>query len=242
MQRICQTCETTFEPTFHMQKNCAPCKQKKTVYKQNEREAQAEQKGKFRNVEDYVMPPEQTERLATYAAETLARVKSELPDKKLTMDDAMVIEGIAETMLGLENSWTKKVTLGKDPAVQLLVGGHFVDAIGSAAVERVHQNPALLQSATFAVMYRSFLPMVISWARKNKDFASVELIQDVFAELTGAYVLKTPRPGGNAPYPAETSADKPGVELPPPGRIRFPRWNKNDIPRDAQKYLDEGKI
>jgi hypothetical protein len=233
MQRICQTCENTFEPTFHSQKNCADCKLKKTTYKQNEREERG--LAKKPDASDYVSPHADT--LAKHAAETLANIRQELPDKKLTMDDAMVIEGIAETMLGLGNSWTKKVTLGKDPTVQLLVGGHFVDAIGSAAVERVHQAPHLLLSTTFAAMYQKFLPMVIDWASKNKQYSSDDLIRDVREGVAGTYILKTKTAVATPPYPAEVSADEPGVQLPPPQRITRQRPCPY-IDDAAQRFLD----
>jgi hypothetical protein len=104
--------------------------------------------------------------------------------------------------MGLDNGWTKKVVLGKDPSVQLLVGGHFVDAIGSAAVERVHQAPHLLLSTTFAEMYRKFLPMVVDWASKNRQYASDDLILDVHAGVWGTYIcfLRFGTGGGDLNY------------------------------------------
>ena len=198
MERVCKACEATFEPTFGRQINCGDCKQKKTTYKQNERMAQAEQQGKFQDVEDYVMPPEQNQRLGTNAAETLAKVRQELPDKKLTMDDTQTVEGIANCLLGLENGWSKKLQFGRGD-VQLLVAGHFLDAIGSGAVERVHRAPHLLLSTTFAEMYRKFLPMVVEWSKKNPQYCSGDLILDVHAGVSGTYILKPKQPPAATP-------------------------------------------
>jgi len=237
MERICKTCEATFEPTFGRQINCGECKQKKTAYKQAERAKQAEQAGKFQDVDDYVMPDTQRTHLDQIASETVQKVRAELPTVKLTTSDLYVIESCSECLVGLEHNYTKRVMFNRSD-VQMLVAGHLVDAVASTAVERVHQNPALLGSTTFAAMYRTFLPMVISWAKKNKDFASVELIRDVFAELSGSYVLKTPRPvGATPPYPAEVSADEPGVQLPPPQRITRQRPCPY-IDDAAQRFLD----
>jgi hypothetical protein len=158
MECICKTCSAPFDPTFARQLNCAERKQKKTVYKQNEREERG--LGKIPDASDYVMPEEDAKRLATCAADSLRKVQSELPDKKLTLDDSQVVEGIAETLLGLENGWTKKVTLGKNPTVQMLIGGHFVDAVAATSVERVHRNPTLLLSETFRQMYQMFRRVV----------------------------------------------------------------------------------
>jgi hypothetical protein len=119
MERICKTCTAPFDPKFANQLNCADCKLKKTVYKQKEREAV-----KIPDASDYVSPHADT--LAKHAAETLAKGRRELPEKKLTMDDSQTVEGIAECLLGLENAWTKKVTLGRNPSVLLLVGNHFL--------------------------------------------------------------------------------------------------------------------
>ena len=57
MERICKTCKAPFDPTFARQLNCGECKQKKTVYKQNEREERG--LGKIPDAFDYVMPERQ---------------------------------------------------------------------------------------------------------------------------------------------------------------------------------------
>jgi hypothetical protein len=230
MERICKTCEAQFDPTFANQLNCAECKLKKTVYKQAEREAV-----KIPDASDYVLP----EAHAKHAAETLAKVKFELPDKKLTLDDVQVVEGIAETLLGLENSWSKKVTLGKDPTVQLLVGGHFCDAIASTAVERVHRAPHLLLSTTFAEMYRKFLPMVVDWASKNRQYASDDLMRDVREGLAGTYIPK-PRYTPAAPPPdvPTFSTDEPSANILPRGRLRLTRQFDPHLSPEARRFLD----
>ena len=216
MERIGKTCEAPFEVEFARQLNCGSCKQKKTVYKQTEREERG--LAKLPDASDYVSPHADT--LAKHAAETLAKVKSELPDKKLTLDDSQVVEQITETLLGLENGWTEKVTLGKNPTVQMLIGGHFVDAVAATSVERVHLNPTLLLSETFRQMYQKFLQMVVEWSKKNQQYVSPDLIKDVHAGLSGSYVLKiTKRLAAPAPDVPEISADEPSTRLPPPQRV-----------------------
>jgi len=163
--------------------------------------------GKIPDASDYVMPEEDAKRLATCAADSLRKVQSELPDKKLTLDDSQVVEGIAETLLGLENGWTKKGTLGKNPTVQMLIGGHFVDAVAATSVERVHRNPTLLLSETFRQMYQRFLPMVVEWSKKNQQYVSPDLMTDVHAGLSGSFVLKiTKPPAAPPPDPIRSSS------------------------------------
>ena len=186
MQRICKTCEAPFDPMFANQLNCGSCKQKKTAYKQAERAVAAEKAGKFINADDYVMPEAHSKALAQYAAETVQQVQSELTEK-LTNEDLYVLESVAETMLGLEQNWSRKV---QNPH-GVLIGGHFCDEIGSAAVEHTHRFPRYLGSATFRQMYQKFLPAVAAWSEKHREYSSPELMADVLAELDGKYILKS---------------------------------------------------
>jgi hypothetical protein len=255
--RICKSCEQPFEAEFGRQLNCGTCKQAKTKYKQVERAQQAEQQGKFQDVEHYLgwggssrggkppggtnrqMPEAQRTQLDQVASGTLSKVRQELPGVKLTMDDTFVIETVAETMCGFENSITKRVTFGRNADVQMLCGGHLPDAIGSAAVERVHQAPHLLLSTTFAAMYQKFLPMVLSWSKKNPEFASADLIRDVHAGIDGTFKLRPapPVPAAQPQSPIEVSVDVSGAEIPPQGRIKFPRFDKN-LTQEARDFLE----
>lgn len=67
----------------------------------------------------------------------------------------------------------------------MLCGGHFVDAIASVAVERCHRFPHILGSTTFSTMYQKFLQAVQTWADKHRNYATLELMADVRAELDG---------------------------------------------------------
>ena len=156
------------------------------------------------------------------------------------MDDSQVVEQIAETLLGLENGWTKKVTLGKDPTVQMLIGGHFVDAVAATSVERVHQAPHLLLSTTFAEMYRKFLPMVVDWASKNRQYASDDLIRDVREGLAGTYIPKLKyTPAAPPPDVPEVPADEPSEkQVLTRNRVRLTRPLYPYLSSEAQRYLD----
>jgi hypothetical protein len=228
MERICKTCEAQFDPTFANQLNCAECKLKKTVYKQQELEAV-----KIPDASDYILPEAHAKRLAKHAAEILTKVQSELTDR-LTMQDMFIVETVAETMLGLEQNWSRKV---QNPN-GVLIGGHFCDAIGSAAVEHTHRFPRLLGSATFSQTYQKFLPAVVAWSDKHRDYVSADLMADIHAAIDGKYILKFARPpAAPPPYPAEVSADEPGVQLPPSQRITRQKPCPY-IDDAAQRFLD----
>ena len=239
MERICKTCEATFEPTFGRQINCGECKQKKTAYKQAERAKQAEQAGKFQDVDDYVMPDTQRTHLDQIASETVQKVRAELPTVKLTTSDLYVIESCSECLVGLEHNYTKRVMFNRSD-VQMLVAGHLVDAVASTAVERVHRAPHLLLSTTFAEMYRKFLPMVVDWASKNRQYASDDLIRDVREGLAGTYIPKLKyTPAAPPPDVPEVPADEPSEkQVLTRNRVRLTRPLYPYLSSEAQRYLD----
>jgi len=152
------------------------------------------------NANDFEMPEVKQNQLDQHSSEILKLVQAELPDHKFATQDKYVVEATAHVQFGLENNIVQKVV---NPHGMLL-GGHYPDAVASAAIEHVHRFQSLLGSATFKAMYDKLLPAVKAWdAKFNHAYPSHELMADIRAELDGNYILK-PKYTPAAPAPRRT--------------------------------------
>jgi hypothetical protein len=88
-------------------------------------------------------------------------------------------------------------------------------------------------------MYRKFLPMVVDWASKNRQYASDDLIRDVREGLAGTNIPKPKyTPAAPAPDVPEVSADEPSAKIPPRGRVQLARQLNQHLTPEAQRFLD----
>jgi hypothetical protein len=134
---------------------------------------------------NYVMPDEQETKLAEYALNVTKRVRADLGMEKISEQDSYIVDAVACVLLGLENNFTQIV----HAPFGMVVGGWFPDAAASEAIEHVHRFPSLLQSTTFADLYRNFLHAVVKWSKQHEHYSTPEFIQEVQAEIGGTYVL-----------------------------------------------------
>jgi hypothetical protein len=161
------------------------------VQKQQQRDREREEAAAKRipNANDFEMPEAKQKLLDQHSSDILKTVQAELPDHEFATQDEYVVEATAHVVFGLENNVVQKVVNPHG----MLVGGHYPDAVASAAIEHVHRFPSLLGSATFKTMYEKLLRAVVAWDGKYQHrCSSPEHMADVRAELDGIYVLKTP--------------------------------------------------
>jgi hypothetical protein len=161
------------------------------VQKQQQRDREREEAAAKRipNANDFKMADASQKSLDQYSSEILKTVQAELPDHKFATQEKYVIEVTSRVLFGLENNIVQKVVSPHG----MLVGGHYPDAVASAAIKHVHRFPSLLGSATFKTMYEKLLRAVVAWDGKYQHrFSSPDLMGDIRSELDGTYVLKTP--------------------------------------------------
>jgi hypothetical protein len=195
---------------------------------------------------DFQLPELHRKKLEAHSAEIVAAIQTELTQEKLSAQSEYIVDAVSCVMFGIENNFVQVV---HDPP-GVLVGGHFPDAVGADAVEYVHRFPELLKSKTFAELYQRFLRAVANWAKKNEQYATVEFIQEIKAELAGTYQLPPLR---NIPKSKIQQAEEPlpsMAEMLERGRIELLRRLYSDpqslharvhdpnMAHAAQRYLD----
>jgi hypothetical protein len=172
------------------------------IQKQQQRDREREEAAAKRipKANDFNMPDQKQRLLDQHSSEIVKTVRAELPDHKFATQDEYVVEATAHVLFGLENNVVQKVVNPHG----MLVGGHYPDAVASAAIAHVHRFPSLLDSATFKAMYDKLLPAVKAWdAKFNHAYSSHGLMADIRAELDGNYILK-PKYTPAAPAPRRT--------------------------------------
>jgi hypothetical protein len=156
---------------------------------QRDREREVAAARRIPNANDFEMPEAKQKLLDQHSSDILKTVQAELPDHKFATQNEYVVEATAHVLFGLENNVVQKVVNPHG----MLVGGHYPDAVASAAIEHVHRFPSLLGSATAKTMYEKLLRAVVAWDGKYQHrFSSPDLMGDIRSELDGTYVLKTP--------------------------------------------------
>ena len=156
---------------------------------QRDREREVAAAKRIPNANDFEMPEAKQKLLDQHSSDILKTVQAELPDHEFAAQDEYIVEATAHVLFGLKNNVVQKVVNPHG----MLVGGHYPDAVASAAIEHLHRFASLLDSATFKAMYEKILPAVKAWdAKFNHAYSSHELMADIRAELDGTYVLKTP--------------------------------------------------
>jgi hypothetical protein len=156
---------------------------------QRDREREVAAAKRIPNANDFEMPEAKQKSLDQHSSEILKTVQAELPDHKFAAQDEYIVEATAHVLFGLENNVVQKVVNPHG----ILVGGHYPDAVASAAIEHVHRFPSLLGSATFKTMYEKLLRAVVAWDGKYQHrFSGPDLMGDIRSELDGTYVFKTP--------------------------------------------------
>jgi hypothetical protein len=155
-------------------------KQYNTAMRRASRAREKEAKAAAPDADDYIIPKAQEEQLRSHHASVLAQVTSELGE--LSQGDDYIIDGLARCSHALTNNWTKAV---QNPS-GILAGHYFPDAIAHEAVDHIRNHQTrLLQSPTFATLYRDFLAQVIEFfkSEKNQKHQTNEFIEEVRAEL-----------------------------------------------------------
>ena len=210
--------------------------------RQRDRQRQEKEKLTIPNARDYVMPEPQEKELCQHSHAVAKIVAADLGLEKLSGPDGYIVDAVACVLFGLENNFTQIVYQPNG----MLVGGWFPDAAASEAIERVHRFPSLLQSTTFADLYRNFLHEVVKWSKKNEQCSTHEFIQEIQAEIAGEYVLpRLPEPKPQPNKIQEAPSVPSDAEMLEQGRIRLlnqlqTRFRIQDpnVSPDARRFLD----
>lgn len=126
---------------------------------------------------DYQMPDVQSEQLRKYADEISQKVRDELNLNSLK-DDSYIVEGVARTLFALEKKWTQQV---QNPS-GILAGWFFPDALASEVIPHIRKT-RLLDSPTFAEVYKRFIPTVAAFCDKTPRLMTVEYVEEIKREL-----------------------------------------------------------
>ena len=187
---------------------------------------------------NYKIPEEQQKKLSQRSRTVAKIVAADLGLEKLSGPDGYIVDAVACVLFGLENNFTQIVYQPNG----MLVGGWFPDAAASEAIEHVHRHPSLLQSTTFADLYRKFLDAVVKWSKKNEQCSTPEFIQEVQAEIAGEYVLpRLPEPKPEPNKIQEAPSVPCDVEILERGRMQLLNQlsvQDPNLPPDARQYLD----
>ena len=152
--------------------------------RQRDRQKQDKERLNIPNARDYVMPEPQQKQLDEYTRSVMTAVAADLNLEKLTDPDEYIITGVSCVLFGMDHQFTQVV----DNPSGMLVGGWFPDATASEAIKHGHRFPSLLRSSTFSDLYWKLLHAVVKWSKENEQYATREFIQEVEAEIAGAYV------------------------------------------------------
>jgi hypothetical protein len=154
---------------------------------QRERERQEKLAKSIPKAFDYKMPTTHQKALDERTQEVMKVIRAEVPER-LAIQDEYVVEGMASVLFGLENDIVQEV---HNPD-GLLVGGYFPDVAWSNAIKRVHEFPIILESVTFAALYKNFLRAAMEWnSQTHGAYSAPEFIPALNAEMAGTYVLKS---------------------------------------------------
>jgi hypothetical protein len=214
--------------------------------RERDRDRQEKEKLAIPNARDYRMPEAQQQALRKHAQDTAKTIATELALNKLSQQDGYIADGVVCVLFGLEKGFTQKV----NEPFGVLVCGYFPDSAASTTIEYVHRCPNLLQSTTFAELYKTFLHAVVKWNNQTHGaYSTPEVITDCKAEIAGRYIPKIRNlPVVPAPGPVELPADAPsapklGTPLPTETFEHFvERTASNDIPPDALRYLSGARV
>jgi len=128
---------------------------------------------------DYEMPAAWSEQLRKYHDEVSRKVLDELKLISLK-DDSYLVEGVARITLAVEKNWTQRV----DNPSGVLAGWYFPDAFASEVVRHIHKT-RLLDSPTFAELYKRFIKTVAAFCDKAPELMTQEYVKEIKQELAG---------------------------------------------------------
>jgi hypothetical protein len=187
-----------------------------TVYyrtiKRNQRALLKQEKLKTMTIawDEYEIGPIQQQRLSEHVAEVTNTIRSETV---VTHRDEWIIHMISSVLYGLGHQIKQKVYI--EHQLGMLVGGEFPDAAWAIAIDHIHCFPTtIMDSATFASLYKKFLSRVNAWSRSNSKFVSVDLLEILNRENAGTYEPQSPPAPIKSPGTAPSAATNIWTGLP----------------------------
>jgi hypothetical protein len=175
--------------------------------KQEAAEEAAEEASRIPSYWEYQgsVPQAQLTAISSAVREYTTKIRSELAElggRGLTGDDEYVIGDCVRTVVGYEKNFIKRVA---EPT-GVLVGGSYPDACVHNVVPHTHQFPNLMQSKSFAELYRKFLAVANKLSKSFEALWEPKYAEILKAELAGTYkyIPKVEKPPVH-PTPAPSS-------------------------------------